>query len=290
MLAIKHILFPVDFSERTRETAPYVAAMAKRFGAEVTLISVMQPFWEPAGGMVVPVGLPPPDLSQIQHSLEARLHGALTAELAGIVVHRNSQLGDPAQCITQFAGSEGVDLIMMPTHGYGPFRMLLLGSVASKVLHDADCPVWTAAHTKEQATGDPVECRTILCAVDGTPKSVPVMEWAMQFAGIAKANLRLVHATPDAGAWPQRQMNHEFEEFLKRKASETIEQQMRASNIRAPLCVASGGIVEGIREEAVRHNADLVIIGRGLLDETLGRLRTHAYSIIRGSPCPVLSV
>ncbi len=55
-------------------------------------------------------------------------------------------LGDPAQVITAFAHTQGVDLIMMPTHGYGPFRRLLLGSVTAKVLHDAECPVWTAVH------------------------------------------------------------------------------------------------------------------------------------------------
>jgi nucleotide-binding universal stress UspA family protein len=290
MLAIKHILFPVDFSDRTRSAAPFVAAMARRFGAEVTLISVMQPFWEPTGGLLAPVAFPVPDLAQLESGLQARLSGALTPELAGITVHRNAQLGDPAQTITQFAQSEGVDLIMMPTHGYGRFRTLLLGSVASKVLHDADCPVWTAAHSTEPAKADQAECRKILCAVDATPKSAPVMEWAGQFAALSKAELRLVHVIPSVEGWPERQMDKEFQAFLKGKARESMERQMQTLGIRAPLCVAAGNIAGAIREEALRHNSDLVIIGRGLLDETLGRLRTHAYSIIRSSPCPVLSV
>jgi hypothetical protein len=37
-------------------------------------------------------------------------------------------------------------------------------------------------------------------------------------------------------------------------------------------------------------NADLVLIGRGSISSTLGRLRTHAYQIIQRSPCPVISV
>ncbi len=37
----------------------------------------------------------------------------------------------------------------MPTHGYGPFRRFILGSVTAKVLHDADCPVWTGVHLEE---------------------------------------------------------------------------------------------------------------------------------------------
>jgi len=43
-------------------------------------------------------------------------------------------------------------------------------------------------------------------------------------------------------------------------------------------------------EEAVRINADLVIIGRGTIARPFGRLRTHAFGIVQGSPCPVLSV
>ena len=150
--------------------------------------------------------------------------------------------------------------------------------------------MWTAAHTAEPATACHVDCRTVLCAVDGTPKSVPVMEWAAEFANFSKAKLRLVHAIGGMEGWPERQMNREFEEFLQQKARETIERQMQASNVRAPLCVASGDVASAVRDEAARHSTDLVVIGRGLLDETLGRLRTNAYSIIRSSPCPVLSV
>jgi nucleotide-binding universal stress UspA family protein len=41
---------------------------------------------------------------------------------------------------------------------------------------------------------------------------------------------------------------------------------------------------------ALREDADLVVIGRGRLHETLGRLRSNAYAIIRDSPCAVISV
>ena len=43
MLEIKHILFPIDFSERTCGAAPFVNAMAKRFHADVTLLNVANP-------------------------------------------------------------------------------------------------------------------------------------------------------------------------------------------------------------------------------------------------------
>jgi nucleotide-binding universal stress UspA family protein len=57
-----------------------------------------------------------------------------------------------------------------------------------------------------------------------------------------------------------------------------------------PLRVAVGEIVNTITEEARQEGADLIVLGRGAMHETLGRLRTHAHGIIQRSPCPVLSV
>lgn len=116
------------------------------------------------------------------------------------------------------------------------------------------------------------------------------MEWAAQFAAKAKATLRLVHVVSAVEGWPERQMDREFSEYVQEKARETIGRQMQVSKIQAELCIAEGRIADAIRDEALRHNADLVIAGRGLLDETFGRLRTNVYGLIRSSPCPVLTV
>jgi hypothetical protein len=56
------------------------------------------------------------------------------------------------------------------------------------------------------------------------------------------------------------------------------------------MCVTVGDVSESVRKEALRHHKDLVVIGRGKVQETLGRLRTRAYGIIRHALCPVLSV
>jgi nucleotide-binding universal stress UspA family protein len=57
-----------------------------------------------------------------------------------------------------------------------------------------------------------------------------------------------------------------------------------------PVCVKAGAIPAKVREEAVEHDADLVLIGRGTLPHFAGRLRSHAYGIVRDMPCPVLSI
>src|SRR5437762_13071951 len=149
MLAIKNILFPIDFSERCCGAAPFVHAMAQRFGARITLMSVVSPFWQSASSGDLSASLVV-DMDEIKRDLEIRLNNAFAREFADLTVNRVAEIGDPAENITTYAHTQGADLIMMPTHGYGPFRSLLLGSVTAKVLHDAQCPVWTATHVEDR--------------------------------------------------------------------------------------------------------------------------------------------
>ena len=286
MLNIKHILFPVDFSERCCSAAPFVESMARRYGARITLLGVAQPFYYAAmaeGPVVI-------DTEEMLEDLKARLDGSLTKEFAGLRVDRAAELGDPAQAIVDFAHAQDVNLIMMPTHGYGPFRSLLLGSVTAKVLHDAECPVWTAAHVAERLPREHLVCRKILCAVDGTPKSVSLIKWAGELGKDAGATLQLVHVISGMEGLPSRQMDREFEADMRKEAYRAIERLEETAGVKAEICVAAGDVAGNIREVALQQGADLVVIGRGALHETLGRLRTHAYGIIRRSPCPVLSV
>jgi nucleotide-binding universal stress UspA family protein len=54
--------------------------------------------------------------------------------------------------------------------------------------------------------------------------------------------------------------------------------------------IEAGNIPETVRRVAENQRADLVLIGRGALPHFAGRLRSHAYAIVRDMPCPVLSV
>src|SRR6185437_5944190 len=124
----------------------------------------------------------PVNTETILDDLQARLDDSLLNTFAGLKVDRIAEIGDPAQEIVSFAHTHSVDLIMMPSHGYGPFRSHLLGSVTAKVLHDASCPVWTATHVAERPRRDHLACRTIICAVDGTRESVSLIRWAADIA------------------------------------------------------------------------------------------------------------
>jgi nucleotide-binding universal stress UspA family protein len=177
---------------------------------------------------------------------------------------------------------------MMPTRGLGLFRSLLVGSATAKVLHDARCPVWTAAHAEQQRAGDLP--RTILCAVDGSPGSGALLGWAADFSRRAGAALRLLHVVAPITDWPSLESERALQEQVRQAAHAKISSLQADAGVQAPLRVAVGEIAATVAEHASEEDADLILIGRGLLQQAMGRLRTHAYGIIQRSPCPVLSV
>lgn len=286
MAIINHILFPFDFSQPAVHAAPFVRAVASRFEARITLLSVVPPVWDVAA-MGVPAAVEM-DTGNIERDLESRLQGALVNEFAGLCVQRTTGAGDPALKIVEFAHSNAVDLIMMPTHGFGLFRNLLLGSVTAKVLHDAKCPVWTATHAEEQRSPDTP--KTVLCAVDGTDKTPAHMQWAAAFGQSMGAKVKLLHVVPPISDWLALPSERELQEQVREEGRAKIESLRQSAGVELPLRVAVGPVADTLTEEARQEGADLVIIGRGSLQSPLGRLRTHAYGIIQKSPCPVVSV
>ena len=286
MAMIKHILFPFDFSKQGILAAPFVRAVANRLEARITLIGVIPPAETmPTADLPAMVTV---DIEAMESDLESRLAAALTKEFAGLAVRRVTSVGDPALTITEFAHGNAVDLIMMPTHGCGLFRSLLIGSVTAKVLHDAKCPVWTATHAEEQRSPDVL--RTILCAVDGTPRTQALMQWASEFSQRMGASLKLLHVAPRISDWLALPTESELQEQVRDEARTKIDALKQSAGIEAPVRIAVGQIADTVTEEARQEGADLVLIGRGSLRSPLGRLRTHAYGIIQKSPCPVVSV
>jgi len=286
---IDRILFPVDFSDQSRSAAPFVRAMACRFHSEVVMLNVLElpPVWYGAGDGAV--WLPPFDADELREEARTSLAGYLEAEFAGIRVSRVLDEGDAARQIVCQSKGQKSDLIMMPTHGYGPYRSLLLGSVTAKVLHDAECPVWTGVHTTEFTSHIPQHFSRILCAVERDQKDVRVIRWAMELGRKADAEVRLIHVIPGD---PQ---THEFTDrvFLEqlfqgaRNAFDAIQSE---AGSKLDILLRLGKPAQVVHEQALSQEADLIVVGRGVIQKALGRLRSTAYAIIREAPCPVISV
>ena len=284
MFPPKTILFPVDFSAASKTASGAIAATAAHFGARLLLLHVVQlpPSWY---GDAAGVAFDPAMELEDGRAEKHRALSKLLEQTQNLEVAQHVSYGDPAQCILELAHDEHVDLIMMPSRGCGALRRFLLGSVTAKVLHDAECPVWTDVHLDVEPA--PVSVGPILCAVDLRPEVVPAIVWAAQFAESWGVDLRLVHAVPwhEHGAAESAALRCILDD-----ARNGVARLEQAANIKAPVTIMPGKAAEVVHHAALKYDAGTIVIGEGSLHKLMGRLRTSAYAIIREAPCPVVRV
>jgi nucleotide-binding universal stress UspA family protein len=283
-----NILFPVDFSERSHAAAPFVLSMAHHYGARVTLLHAIQPPPPLYAGMntVYPETF---DFSDAQKVLETRLREFGESELPKVEIGCTVEVGDPANTITEYATVNHMDLIAIPTHGYGAFRRMLLGSVTSKVLHDAHIPVWTSAHAPEASHRAHPKPRHILAALNLKEESRHTLELALQLAEEAGATLEMVHAA-DEGEITPRNPENRLHEVLVEAARAQLVKVHEEAGAEVEIVTDGNDVAKVLRGIALRKRIDLIVIGRGRIQDTFGQLGTNVYGIIREAPCPVLSV
>ena len=289
MFTLERIVLPVDFSERSAGAARRVHALATRFASEVTLLHVLPPPHYEFSALEVGGTVLNELFASRVAQVERELNEYLTEELAGISVKRLLLEGDPARKIVEYVSSIHADLIVMPTHGYGSFRRFILGSVTAKVLHDADCPVWTGVHLEEAAAVDVSEMRKVVCAVDLGPQSAKTLRWAAGMAKACGAELVLLHAIPTV-----ERGGEELESECGKQLREEVETQLRAllddTGVQASVMLTAGDPPKAVCDAVAAARAGLLVIGRGSAAGVFGRLRANAYALIRQSPCPVVSV
>ena len=258
MLSIKRILLPVDFSDRARAAVRYGTAIATRCQSSLILLHVL-PAMSVALKCLGGGGTPVQEvLAHQKDDAERKLRSFMADEFRGFQVEGIVAEGDPALVIGDYARSEHVDLIVMSTRGCGVVRRFLLGSVTSRVLHDAPCPVLTAEHDAETRLDPKWELREILCAVNSGSTNEEAMRWAGEFASMMGAHVSVVHA---ASSLNPQSGSHGFE---------------------AHMADSSARIVRAVAQD---RSADLVVIGPGS-----GTGNRYSYAIINESPCPVVSV
>ncbi|HVW07786.1 MAG TPA: universal stress protein [Bryobacteraceae bacterium] len=285
MLPFRSILFPVDYSDASKALAPWVAQMANQFNTSLTLLHAYSP------DFLAYADLAPQfvELSAYSRQFEEnRLREFARASFPGRPVDTIATLGDPAAVIESVMEHQGADLIMLPTHGRGPARRLLLGSVTTKVLHHVSAAVWTAANTVLSATpASPPQ--SILSIVDDTGESEVILRAAAALAAEFRARLRL--ATVVLLPQPSRGLDFEqYYQMLRSAATERLRELKGRLNIDVPFSVLEGPVSREVHDEAVRHKADLIVAGRGSSQDTFAAFSSGLYDVIREAPCPVLSI
>jgi nucleotide-binding universal stress UspA family protein len=289
MPTFSRILAPIAFSARCQGAAQYAEALACHFHSQLVLLHVVTPVQ--TYGFPDAMAVAPELLDEVLVQSKAMLESFASEGLKGIPVKRVVLEGDPGREIVQYAKEAECDLIVMPTHGYGPFRRFLLGSVTAKVLHDAHCPVWTGPHLEEAPAYESIGFGRVLCAVDLGPDSRTILEWGSSFAREYGAELSVVHAVPAStvslgGIY----FDPEWSNKVKAESHGLITFILEELGARGEITIRTGDAPHVVRTVAAECGANVLVIGRGRSEGILGGLRANAYAILRESPCPVAAI
>ena len=303
MISIKHVLCPVDFSECSRHAFGRAVAVARGYGADLTVLHVLPvpsavpalPYGPEGPG---PFGFEPVDrvralaeLSQFlgaEHSAGVRVHYEAAESPA---VHKE---------ILQQASRISADLVVMGTHGRSGFDHLLLGSVAERTLRTSRVPVLVVPpHTRDVVPPPTEPFRSVLCAVDFSQDSARALEHAESLARHGAGRLALLHvvepmpvAYDPMGGPPFDIAGYEFRlEESGRAQLQKLAPDRLTAGCEVETVLARGKAYKEILRVAAERQADVIVVGvhgRNALDRLVfGSTTEH---IIRRARCAVLAV
>lgn len=142
-LPVHKILVPIDLSELANEALTYAAELARKFGAKLTLLHVIErPDYYPyaEGGLLYP-GFE--SIEEVAKSAKKKVkliskqHHLDGSILEATIV----KIGVPFQTIVDTAKDQAVDLIVLSTHGRTGIAHVFMGSTAERVVRYASGPV-----------------------------------------------------------------------------------------------------------------------------------------------------
>ena len=148
MSFIQKILIPTDGSEYSRYATEYATKLSRELKAGLVLASVVDvryDMYDAYSEVHSVVQIEEIIREQVTKSLDQR-----AAELAeeGYKVKKILKVGDVIHELLEIIQSEGIDLVVIGTHGRKGFSHFLLGSTTEKLVRSAPCPVLTVRPPK----------------------------------------------------------------------------------------------------------------------------------------------
>jgi|SRR5882672_7199046 len=142
---LKKILTPIDFSEYSVRAMDRAYELAKETGAEFHLIHVVAPHHnylllplaadaERAREMAREAGMVEQAEEELERLKKDHLENSKKVKVVSLVGH-------PVAKIAEYAKEQGIDLILMATHGRTGLEHMMIGSVAEKLVRTAPCSV-----------------------------------------------------------------------------------------------------------------------------------------------------
>lgn len=280
------ILVPTDGDGPAKVALEYGAKLAARLGATVHVLHVTEaPLEEGETDALDGTG----DRERTGEAIPDRAGEWVRAE--GVTVVDAVRSGDPLEEIPDYAREEGIDAIVMGTHGRTGIERFVLGSVTEHVVRTAAIPVLVVRGDDDVRTHLPDE--TVVVPIDDSEHAEVALEEGIEVATRFDATLHVlsvVDVSP-TGLEPQVDLQvNRLEEGAQRVVDDAAE-RATARGVDVVSSMSFGSIHREITSYAVDNDADLLVMGthgRSGLDRYL--LGSVTERVLRTAPAPVLTV
>lgn len=148
----KKIMVPLDGSNLAECVLPHVDVIAKGCGVtEVLFVRVAEPTFVPGGAYGGGMQVTGPEMVKIREqesevvAAEARQYLDRLVGIPmypGVTITREVLEGPVADTLAEYAENNGVDLVVISTHGRSGISRWIWGSVADRILRAACVPVF----------------------------------------------------------------------------------------------------------------------------------------------------
>jgi len=285
-ISLKNILYLTDFSPVAEGAAPYVLALARRYGAKVFAVHVRGP---EIYGMAPPESWPV--LQEAAQELAKEQVERLGKVFAGVEHEAMVEPGDVWAVVSALMAKHEIDLIVLGTHGRKGVEKVLLGSVAEKIFRLAACPVLTVGPLVRPAANPASEMKRILYATTFSPASTVAAAYAISLAQENQAHLDVLHVV-EAYKTGELVGAHELKTGCEQRMR-TLVPEGADLWCEPNFVVEVGEPAERILAVAKEHQADMIVLG--LKSTSALGAATHlpwatAHKIIAQAECPVLTV
>jgi nucleotide-binding universal stress UspA family protein len=133
------VLLPLDGSKLAECVFPYVRGLATSgLIKEIVLLNIVE---IPSAWIAEGVDLMNVRNLRVGNAQKYLADVKTQVSFEGVNVEAEVMEGHTANLIAEYAEKNGVNLIIIATHGYTGMKRLMFGSVALRVLHDAHIPV-----------------------------------------------------------------------------------------------------------------------------------------------------
>ncbi len=220
-------------------------------------------------------------------------------ESAGLEVTVETPIGVPGIEITRLAAQIGCRAIVVGSHGHNLFRDILIGGVATDVVHRAERPVLVVRLEIDEQGQEP-RCRVgsfeilshVVYATDFSDNAERAFPYVEEFARSGCRKMTLLHVQDSSRIRPH--LEHRLEEFneIDRSRLERIALRLRELGVeQLRVEIPFGAPAKEIVDYVARESGSIVVMGthgRGFIADIFAG--SVAHNVVRLAQSPVLLV